>query len=77
MSAVILKPNKMKYIETRMTTFIKTKFKISYDQTNIDKYRLSANITEYHAISKSILQRIVIPKFMMIRQFPIERKKIG
>ncbi len=29
-----------------MTTFIKTKFKISDDQTNIDKYRLAANITE-------------------------------
>ena len=27
-----------------MTTFIKTKFKISDDQTNIDKYRLAANI---------------------------------
>ena len=52
MSAVILKPNKMKYIETRMTTFIKTKFKISYDQTDIDNYRLAANITEYHIISK-------------------------
>ncbi len=31
-----------------MTTFIKTKFKISDDQTNIDKYRLAANITEYN-----------------------------
>ena len=31
-----------------MTTFIKTKFKISEDQTNIDKYRLAANITVYH-----------------------------
>ena len=31
-----------------MTTFIKTKFKISDDQTNIDKYRLAANITEYY-----------------------------
>ncbi len=39
------------YIETRMTTFIKTKFKISDDQTNIDKYRLTANITVYHIIS--------------------------
>ena len=28
-----------------MTTFIKTKFKISDDQMNIDKYRLAANIT--------------------------------
>ncbi len=39
-------------IGTRMTTFIKTKFKISDDRTNIDKYRLAANITEYHIISK-------------------------
>ena len=46
--------------KTRMTTFIKSKFKISDDQTNIDKYRLVANITEYHIISKLILQRITI-----------------
>ena len=46
--------------KTRMTTFIKTKFKISDDHTNIDKYRLAANITEYHIISKLILQRIII-----------------
>ena len=32
--------------KTRMTTFIKTKFKISDDQTKIYKYRLAANITE-------------------------------
>ncbi len=51
-----------------MTTFIKTKFKVSVDHTNIDKYKLAANITEYHIISKLILQRIIIPKFMMIRQ---------
>ena len=43
-------------INRRMTTFIKTKFKISDDQTNIDKYRLAANITEYHIILKLILQ---------------------
>ncbi len=42
-----------------MTAFIKTKFKISDDQTNIDKYRLAAKITEYHIISKLILQRII------------------
>ena len=36
-------------VRTRMTTFIKTKFNISDDQTNIDKYRLAANIIEsYH-----------------------------
>ncbi len=41
-----------RYYKTRITTFIKTKFKISDDQTNVDKYRLAANITEYHIISK-------------------------
>ena len=50
-------------IITRMTTFIKTKFKISDDQRNIDKYRLAATITEYHIISKLILQRIIITNF--------------
>ena len=49
--------------KTRMTTFIKTKFNISDDQTNIDKYRLAANITEYHIISKLIFQRILIINF--------------
>ena len=34
-----------------MTPFIKAKFKISDDQTNIDKYRVAAKITEYHIIS--------------------------
>ena len=33
---------------------------MSDDQTNIDKYRLAANITEYHIISKLIFQRIII-----------------
>ncbi len=36
--------------KTRMTTFIKTKFNISDDQTNIAKYKLAANITEYQNI---------------------------
>ncbi len=36
----------------KKTTFIKMKFKISDDQTYIDKYRSAANITEYHFISK-------------------------
>ena len=53
---------------TRMTTFIKMKFKKSDDHTNIDKYRVAANITKYHIISKLILLRIIIPKFMKIRQ---------
>ncbi len=49
----------------RIKTFIKTKFNISDDQTNIDKYRLSVNITEYHIISKLILHRIINQKFRM------------
>ena len=32
----------------------KTMFKISDDQTNIEKYSLAANITECHIISKLI-----------------------
>ena len=55
-----------------MTTFIKTKFDISDDQTNIDKYRLAANITEYHIISKLILQRILITIFVV--QYVIVKK---
>ena len=50
-------------IETRMTTFIKMKFKISEDQTNIDMHRLAAYITKYHILSKLILQRIIITNF--------------
>ncbi len=50
-----------------MTTFIKTKLKKSDNQTNIDKYREAANITEYH-ISKLIFLRVSIPKFKNIRQ---------
>ncbi len=48
-----------------MTTFIKTKFNKLDDQTNIVniQYTLAANITEYHIISKSILQRIIITNF--------------
>ena len=51
-----------------MTTFIKAKLKKSDDQTNIDKYRVVANITEYHIISKSIFPTIIILKLMMKRQ---------
>ena len=39
-----------------MTTFIKTKLKQLDDHTNIDKHRVTANITEYHIISKSIVR---------------------
>ncbi len=32
----------------------------SDDKTNIDKYRVAANITEYHSLSKLIFLRIII-----------------
>ncbi len=51
-----------------MTTFIITKFKKSDYQTNIVKYRVAANISEYHIMSKSNFFRIIITKFMRIRQ---------
>ena len=34
--------------KTRMITFIKTKFKNSDNQMNIYKYRVAANVTQYH-----------------------------
>ncbi len=37
--------------QMRMATFIKAKLKQLDDQTNIVKYRVGANITEYHIIS--------------------------
>ena len=56
-----------------MTTFIKTKFKISDDQTNIDTYRLAVNITEYHGSLKVMTLRSldlwpvpVLPPFSLI-----------
>ena len=51
-----------------MTTFIKTKLNKLDNQTNIDKYRVNANITEYHNISKLIFLRIIITKFIEKRQ---------
>ncbi len=42
-----------------MTTFMKEKLKKSDDQTNNDKYRVAANVTEY-IISKLILLGIII-----------------
>ncbi len=51
-----------------MTTIIKTKFKKSDDQTNIDKYRVIAYITEYHITSKLIFHIIRIHLFMNMRQ---------
>ncbi len=55
----------MKCLETRMITFIKTKFKILDDQTNIDRYRLAAKITVYHILSKLILQQIIITLLLL------------
>ncbi len=52
-----------------MTTFIKTKFKKSDNQRNIDNYRVTANITEYHIISRLIFLRIIIQKLRKIMQF--------
>ena len=50
------------YKETKMTIFIKAKLKKSDEQTNIWKYRVAANITEYHIMSKLIFRRIIIQK---------------
>ncbi len=47
-----------------MKTFIKAKLKKSDDPTNINKYRLAVNITEYNIILKLIFQRIIISKFL-------------
>ncbi len=58
-----------------MTTFIKTKFNISDAQTNIDKYRLAANITEYHIILKLNLKRIIITNFVVNEPFEVKYKK--
>ena len=44
--------------------FIKAKLKKSDDQTNIDKYRLTANITVYH-ISKLILDESLSQTFVV------------
>ena len=40
--------------KTRMTTFIKTKFKKSDDQTNIEKYRVAANIISWKNVCKNV-----------------------
>ncbi len=48
-----------------MTTFIKTKLKKSDYLTNIDIYRVAANITKYHSIpkvAKIIFLRVIIQK---------------
>ncbi len=61
-----------------MKTFIKVKLKKSENQNNIYEYRLAANVTEYHIISKLIFLRIIIPKFMLRRQlFEVKNIKIN
>ncbi len=54
------------YTSHKISGLIKTV--ISLIKTRIDKYRVAANITEYHNISKLIFLKIIIPKFIMIRQ---------
>ena len=51
-----------------MITYIKAKLNKSHHQMNIDKYKEAANITEYNIILKLIFLRIIIQKFMKIRQ---------
>ena len=41
---------------TTMTIFVKAKLKKSDNQTNVDKYRVDDNITEYHIVSKLIFK---------------------
>ncbi len=43
-----------------MATFMKAKHEKSDDHTNIDKYKVAANITEYLIIQKLIFLRIII-----------------
>ena len=67
-------------IKTRITTFIKTKFKISDDQTNIDKFRLAANNTEYHYIKINLIKyhysKIYDKEIIKCKNFPVERKNL-
>ena len=52
----------MKIIRQNYTNWIKIY------HNKIDKYKVAANITEYFIISKLIFLRIIISKFMMLRQ---------
>ena len=47
---------------TRIRTLKKAKLKESDDQTNINKYKVAANIKKYNIISKLIFRRSIIPK---------------
>ncbi len=55
------------HIKQEITTFIKAKLKKSDDQ-NIDKYRVTANITESHIIKKLNFQRIILVLFTQLYQ---------
>ncbi len=65
----LFSPKKWWHRKTRITTFINAKLKKSDDQTNIVKYRVAA---EYRIILKLIFRRIIILKFMVLRQFYIK-----
>ena len=54
--------------KTRMTTFIKENLKISYDQTNIVKHRVAANMYNRKYNIKINLPKNHFSKFMMIRE---------
>ena len=49
-----------------MTTFIKAKLKIQNDKTNIDKYRVATNITEYHIIQYSKMHDDTLFTFYLV-----------
>ena len=42
-----------------MTTFIKMKYKKLDDNTNIDKYRVAANITKYHILASTTSKDLI------------------
>ena len=53
MEIIHIEPNLQKSSELHKKNYVnihKTKFKNSDDQTNIDKFRVAANITEYYII---------------------------
>ena len=59
-----------------MTPFIKTKIK-KVDQTNIDKYKVAANNTENHTLSKLIFLGIIIPGLGVLHRVRATRREIG
>ena len=53
----------MKYNDKKNDNIHKNEVQNIRWSDEFDKYRLAANITEYHIISKLILQRIIITNF--------------